>query len=290
MTLALRDRVYIDNTGTTYDGKRGEVIYVLGSGRYLVAVDGHTSSTGLRMYTETNVKLVPWTPVPVPPVGVYKFNNLVFEDNFDMLLSAWSLYEGPGHAGNGVRLRKCWSIQSGVPGANGNCMVGRAEWDSELGKNRTPGMSHNYDSVAHRMEVRMRTDKDPSGITASNFLTWPKDQVHGEVNVWETTGTGNPERTPMHSYVHYGNAGALLQVPFSHALGGDTWHDVMYERTPDYLKIWVDGVQLVNFTDKEKINGFAMYPHHLCLQLDALRQDRIPTPVELQVDRVRIWA
>lgn len=67
------DRATIIGTGnTTYDGKVCEVLDVLRSGRRLVAVDGYTSSTGLRLYLPRNLALIAApAPAPVPdPVPV----------------------------------------------------------------------------------------------------------------------------------------------------------------------------------------------------------------------------
>lgn len=294
----MAERVRI-RTGTNA-GKFATVLEDLREmGRKLVYIDGHVASDGLRAYVYESLEpVVPAPQPPAPEPSPYRFTHLVYEDNFDVLdRSQWSLYDGDGHAGNGIRDPASWSIREDIPGATGRCLVGTAWWDAahksttlRTGKvktgpqMRTPGMSHVFDSAYHRMEVRSRVEPDPSDVTRSNLpLTWPKDQVHAEYNPWESS---NAARYPMRSFFHYGTAGQLPQLDFEHDIHGDEWHTVMFERTPDYMKVWCDGALIISVTDKTKIST---YPHHMCLQLDAIVNRDCGGARRAYVDRVRIW-
>jgi hypothetical protein len=258
------------------------------------------------------------TPPPVvtsPPSSSFKFNNLIFVDHFDTLdTTKWSLYNGEGHAFNGLRKPSQWAVRGDVPNVNGGCLVGTTDWvdiptalslipaglqqwkkdklvniiNASNGAILTPGMSCRKTGVLYgRFEVRMRTEVDETGITASNFLTWPDDQdwpAHGEMNIWETTGIGNAARNPMMSYIHYGSDNR--QKPFEHAVSGADWHTIIAEWTPDYIKIWRDGVLVWTMTDKIAI---PLWPHHPCLQLDGLRNANPRKAIRVFYDYVKIY-
>jgi hypothetical protein len=239
-----------------------------------------------------NSNFITLTPIGVevvePPSPTFNFNTLVFEDNFEIIdQTKWRLYDGSGHAGNGLRDPKKWDIYSDVPGATGKCLVGSAVWDSTINKVRAAGMNHRQGYLYGRFEARLRTDPDPSGVTATNFLTWPDDEVwpaHGENNIWETTGQGNATRTPMKTYIHWDASNQ--QKMFTHNVSGVDWHTAMMEWTPDYIKIWRDGLLVWTLTEKIVIPDWS---HHVCFQIDALVNANPGGSRQFFVDWIKIY-
>jgi hypothetical protein len=272
-------------------GRKATVLAADQAGRVGVLVDGLADSA-FRSYLLASVKA---EAVPAPSAQSSRFQSLVVDENFDTLDPArWSLYDGQGHAGNGIRDPKCWSVAGGVDGANGNCLVGTAWWDAGLGKIRTPGMSLRRDAQSFRVECRARVEKDPTGITAANMpLLWPKvymDSPYEEVNPYETSGPHNAERG-MSSFVHYGAVAAGKpagdQVYFDVGVDGSQWHTVTYERESGVREsCWVDGVQKWTISDPKVL---AKREHHPCLQLDALRNADPGRAIRMYVDHLRIW-
>lgn len=235
------------------------------------------------------------TPEPPPsPTAAYRFNTLVFEENFDTLdLTRWSLYNGNGHAGNGVRRPEQWSIQEDVQGATGGCLVGTAEWDAALGKIKAPGMSLRRDWTTFRVECRARVEPDLTDTTAANLpLLWPRvymDNPYEEVNPYESSGPHNETRG-MSSFAHYGavtaTKGAGDQVYFDLKVDGTQWHTVNYERTPESMSCWVDGVHKWTITDPKVL---PKREHHPCLQLDAIKNANPGKPIRCYVDFLRVY-
>jgi hypothetical protein len=283
--------------------------------KVLVYLDGAIAHEGLRAYATTSVETVSPTPPPVevpPPLppSEFKYNTLVFEDNFDNVLDTtkWSRYFGAGHAGNGLRHPSAWSIEE-AEGASGKALVCTARWvDGPTALSMAPswfsttqkdkirngaviagGMSHFLDFMYGRVEVRSRVEGDPLGVTQCYFpLSWPGSNnwpAEGEVNIFETTGSNPDGRSPMKAYAHY--SAQNLQKYFSYeGVSGLDWHTVMYEWAPDYLKFWVDGILRWTMTDPIAIPRWL---HHICLQLDAMKNVPMAAPVRGFVDYVRIW-
>lgn len=225
--------------------------------------------------------------IVLPP---YAFNKLVFEDNFDFLdASKWSLYTGPGHAGNGIRDPASWSIQSGVAGASGKCLVCTAQWDHAIQKIRSGGASmRNMDVMYGAFEARVRFEADPLHVTDAMFMTWPQgpdpggSRVNGENNIWESN---SGDRSPMMTFIHYDVTNR--QHAFGHpGSDGTKWNIVRMEWTPDFIKIYLNGVLSWTLTDKAAIPD---HPHHVTLQLDARRNADPGGPIRAFYDYVRVY-
>lgn len=237
-----------------------------------------------------SVNVIGEAPPPAPepvPTPTFKFNNLVFEDNFEILdLNKWSLYNGPGHAGNGLRDPNAWSIQSGVAGATGKCLVCTASWDATIGKIRSGGMSmKNQSHLYGRFAARVRFEPDPLHVTNALFMTWPSDgqwPIHGENNIWESN---SGDRTPMMTFIHYDSDNK--QKYFAHpGSDGTVWNEVQMEWTADYIKIWVNGVLSWTMTDQAAIPDWA---HHVTLQQDAMRNADPGRSIHAYYDWVKVY-
>ncbi len=287
--LTLGTRATIKGTAsTTYDGKKCEVVGKLESGRYLVAVDGYSTSSGLRMYFPVNLEPIALTPAPPLPPPPTRFPTLVFEDNFSSIdLTKWSLYDGAGHNGNGIRDPKCWSVSDGL-------LVGTAWWDASVGKMRTAGMSSRLAQRYGRWEARVRCDPDPSGVTAVNMpLLWPQGEgsavvsTRGEINIFESTGTNNGARAPMKSYHHYTESGVHKQWPFTHeGVSGVDWHVVAFEWDERECRYYRDGQLVWTVTDPIGQPPAAMVA---CLQIDALSNRDCGGQRRMYVDYIKIY-
>lgn len=204
--------------------------------------------------------------------------NLVFEENFDgtaVNQSNWSLYNGPGHAGNGLRKPEAFSAQDGM------LIVTAQMKDGVL---VSGGMAHRTNFTYGKFEFRVRTDVDPSQATSGVVLTWPQSEkwpVDGENDIYET-GTGS-SRSPFHTFIHYGADNR--QYHFEHQADAAEWHIVAMEWTKDAIRIYVDGKLKWKLTDTYAI---PQVPHHLCIQLDAFKTSMTGT-VKMYVDWVKIY-
>ncbi len=289
--LILGARATIKGTGnSTYDGKKCEVLGVLASGRRLVAIDGYSTSSGLRMYLPANLEPLVAAPPPPPPS---RFPTVVFRDDFsgpNIDTSKWYLYKGDGHNGNGLRDPAMWKIRTDVPGAT-SALVCEAWWDASIREMRAGGISCLAGHQRRgRWEVRAKCDADPSGVTAVNMLLlWPKGEgsavvsTRGEINAFESSGWGNAARKPMHSYHHYG---ANLQDRFEHSgVSGLDWHVIAVEWDEAGIRYYRNGAQVWQVTDPTKMPPAEMV---LTMQLDAVKNEDCLGARHLYIDYAEI--
>src|SRR3954447_25782860 len=135
-------------------------------------------------------------PVPTPPTG----RKLVFQDDFDgnaVNASNWSLYNGPGHAGNGLRRPSAFSTDG-----QGHLVLTAQTID---GKIVSGGMASRLNQAYGLYEFRVRTDPDPTGTMSGVVLTWPASgrwPQDGENDIYETGHAST--RSPFDSFVHFG--------------------------------------------------------------------------------------
>jgi hypothetical protein len=204
--------------------------------------------------------------------------NLVFEDDFSgsaVDTSQWSIYDGPGNGGNGLRKPSAFSVSGGnlvitAQMVNGNLVSG--------------GMAHKSNFKYGKFEFRVRTEADPSTATSGVVLTWPQSgnwPIDGENDMYET-GTGS-SRNPFHTYIHYGANNS--QHSFTHTADGTQWHIMAMEWSASAIKIYRDNVLVWTLTDTVAIPDVA---HHLCIQLDAFKTSMTGT-VHMYVDWVKIY-
>ena len=134
------------------------------------------------------------------------------------------------------------------------------------------GMAHRTDYLYGRFEFRVRTEEDPSGATSGVVLTWPKSErwpQDGENDIYET-GTKPTDRSWFHTYIHYGKLHIDKPRHFKHEADATAWHVMAMEWEPKELRIYRDGDQVWTLADEKVIPHVA---HHLCLQLDAFRNN-----------------
>jgi|SRR6218665_397888 len=204
--------------------------------------------------------------------------RLVFEDDFSgsaVDTTQWSMYNSPGHAGNGVRRPSAFSV------ANGQLVVTAQMANGTL---VSGGMAHKSNYKYGRFEFRVRTEADPSGATSGVVLTWPQSEqwpIDGENDIYETGTSTN--RSSFSTFIHYGADNR--QYYYKHGVDATQWHIVAMEWEANALRIYRDGALVWTLTDQNAIPDVA---HHLCIQLDAFRTT-MGSPVRMYVDWARIY-
>ncbi len=204
--------------------------------------------------------------------------NLVFEDDFNgtsVDTTQWSLYNGTGNGGFGLRSPSAFSVSGGnlvvtAQMVNGNLVSG--------------GMAHKLNYKYGKFEFRVRTEADPSTATSGVVLTWPQSgnwPIDGENDMYET-GTGS-SRNPFHTYIHYGANNS--QHSFTHNADGTQWHIMAMEWSPTAIKMYRDDALVWTMTDT---NAIPDVYHHLCIQLDAFKSTMTGV-VHMYVDWVKIY-
>lgn len=173
-------------------------------------------------------------------------------DDFDSSgLGGWNLYDGPGHAGNGVRSPDAATVSDGIFTINGTA------------DGTTAGMAWSGNSQQYgRWEVRM---KAPQGDEAYNALAllWPTAEnfpVGGEVDFAEIMDSS---RQKVELFLHYGEDNS--QVHGEVEVDATEWHNYAVEWTPDGITAFLDGEEWWKTTDTSILPPG---PMHLCLQLD----------------------
>lgn len=195
-------------------------------------------------------------------------------EQFDGNLSAWGLYDGAGHAGNGRRTPSAATVSGGVltitGDANGNAEG--MEWD--------PGVKYG------RWEARVRTpagDKDYHAV----LLLWPDSENwpdDGEVDFMEDS---DPTRQRTEFFLHFGNGTADGdQLMGAVDVDATQWHNWAVEWAPDHVTAYLDGKQWWTTSDRSVLPPG---PMHLTIQLDDFRRGRGLKPSSMQVDWVHYY-
>jgi glycosyl hydrolases family 16 len=205
--------------------------------------------------------------------------KLVFEENFDgseVNASVWSMYDGPGHAGHGLRSPEAFTVEDG-------CLVITGEMKN--GKVVSGGMAHKENYLYNtRWEFRARCDEDPENVMSGVVLTWPESNIwpdNGELDIFETL-CQHP-RKPLHTFFHYGSDNSQTHTEYD--VDATQWQNMALEWFEDAIYVYLNGERVYTITDKAVIPS---WPHHICLQLDAFKHE-LEGIVKMQVDYVRIY-
>ncbi|WP_344022065.1 glycoside hydrolase family 16 protein [Pseudonocardia kongjuensis] len=172
-------------------------------------------------------------------------------DNFDDGLGDWNIYDGPGHAGNGIRSPDAASVSDGILTINGTA------------DGTTAGMAWSQHSQQYgRWEVQMRA---PVGDPAYNALAllWPTAEnfpVGGEVDFAEIMDSS---REKVELFLHYGEDNS--QVHGEVEVDATQWQNYAVEWTPEGITAFLNGEEWWKTTDTSILPPG---PMHLCLQLD----------------------
>ena len=192
-------------------------------------------------------------------------------DDFEGDLSGWNLYDGPGHAGNGVRSPDAASTSDGALTIDGT------------GDGTTAGMAWGDAQQYGRWEVRMKAPKGSPSYNALALL-WPAAEnfpVGGEVDFAEIMDS---DRKKVELFLHYGEDNS--QVHGEVEVDATEYHNYAVEWTPDSITAFLDGEEWWKTTDT---SIFPPGPMHLCLQLDWFPKGDSETG-EVHYDWVKQWS
>jgi len=210
----------------------------------------------------------------VTAAATFGWGAPVRQDDFTGALAGWDLYDGPGHAGNGVRSPAAASVAGGVLTIRGDA------------KGTTDGMAWSTGQKYGRWEGRVRAPASDPSYNAL-LLLWPDAEnypVGGEIDFMEMTDN---TRQSTNLFLHHGaeddQEHGLVKVDATQ------WHNWAVEWTPKGVTTYVDGKPWWH-TDDASI--LPPGPMHLCIQLDWFpgKRDGAVRPSQMQVDWVRQYA
>lgn len=224
---------------------------------------------------------VPTTPRDAPPetsaASELGWGTPVQEDDFTSGLSQWELYDGPGHAGQGMRSPAAATVEDGVLTITGDST------------GTTAGMCWAQGQRYGRWEGRVRAPASDPSYDAL-LLLWPDDDSPsgGEIDFMEMQ---DPTRRTTDFFLHHGADDR--QVTGQVEVDATRWHTWAVEWTAEAITGFVDGERWFRTTDTVT---FPPGPMHLCVQLDFFPQEsgeQGSGPVRestMQVDWVRRYA
>lgn len=204
--------------------------------------------------------------------------------------SSWSLYNGPGHVGNGVRRPERWSVANSIlrcTGLSGSPNTGGAATEY-------PGSDRQYG----RWEVRMRA-YNPGGGSGEQYhpvlIIWPSSENwpdDGEYDFLEND-IGDTTAGCFIHYPHPENNGIIQQEHRTMAgIRVADWHNYAFAWYPSGLIGYIDGREWYRMSGGGGPAGRrdiqTMPQGSLRIQLDAFSKDSHREAV-MDIDWVRIW-
>ena len=163
--------------------------------------------------------------------------------------TGWSLYDGPGHAGNGRRTPDAVSVADGVL-----TITGSANGDAE-------GMAWNPGQKYGRWELCVQSPRTEAASMHSLSLLWPDDEGNSpdEVDFMEI---GDPTRQKVDMFLHYQGGD---QDHGELTIDATQWHAFAVDWTPDGITNYVDGRPWWHTGDTSHLPRGSM---HMTIQLD----------------------
>lgn len=196
----------------------------------------------------------------------------------------WSLYNGPGHVGNGTRRPERINVLDGVLRLDGTS------------GGSTGGMAHELSQRYGRWEARMRAYE--TGGSGEQYhpvlIIWP------DVENWPRSGEydfieNNVGDTTAGAFIHYPHPPGAVQQEHATKSGIKIadYHNYAIDWQPTGIKGYIDGVQWFNFSGGGGPNGRSniqdMTPSgHLTIQLDNFGGSSHKT-ANMDIDWVKIW-
>ncbi len=200
--------------------------------------------------------------------------------------SKWSVYNGPGHAGNGLRSPSRVTV-------NGTSMV----LTGLAGSANTAGLAHKTSLTQMRVEVRCRSSV--TGSTGTDdyhvvLILWPEDDAWPEGGEIDFLEVGTPGAADAEAYWHYPSLdGNNTQEHFTKA-GVDLgqWHNYAVELSSSGIVSWIDGVEWSRksggATSKRRAIQDVPGPMQLTVQLDAFSSSGLRAS-QMELDWVRVY-
>ena len=198
----------------------------------------------------------------------------------------WSVYNGPGHGGNGRRLPARVAIVNGVL-----TLTGLANGDSA-------GMAHRFNQQYGRWEVRCRSSNtSTSGETYHPVLIiWPESDEWPEDGEYDFLENSTPGDDHAGAFIHYPHPSSVpVQQEQATKAGVDLtqWHNVAFEWTPNGVKGFIDGVEWFSYSggaiSGRRSNIQAMPSGHLTIQLDNFNGSSGNREGKFEIDWVRVY-
>jgi len=217
----------------------------------------------------------PATGTPAPGA------RLIFADEFDGATldeNLWSLYDSPGHTGNGLRRPSAFSLDG-----QGSLVVTAKTVN---GTTVSGGMAGRRQFAYGRVEFRVKAEPDPTGTMSAVVLTWPQKQRSPEFteNDMYETGSIVNNTSRFETYIHFGVQN--WQKWTTHMVDPSQWHTIAMDWKPDLLEIYVDGHVAFSISDPAVIPDIL---HHVTIQLDAMFPRPLARPVRMWVDYMRVY-
>lgn len=193
------------------------------------------------------------------------------EDDFEgtEVSGDWNMYDGPGHAGNGVRTPDAISVTDGILTITGseNGDAGGMAWSANSQQfGRWEGCAQSPPGAAdlHTLFLLWPTAED-----------WPEG---GEVDFMEIS---DPSRQEVGGFLHYGADNS--QTEGTTQVDATEWNAFAVEWTPEKVTYLVNGEPWFEDTDP---SHNPPGPMHLTIQLDNFGGD-LAGGAEMHVDWVR---
>jgi hypothetical protein len=233
------------------------------------------TATSRTTATASAVATVQPTPAAATAAATLGWGTPTRADEFDAGTGQWSIYDGPGHGGNGRRSPAAVAVRDGVLTITGDS------------SGTTAGMSWGHGRRYGRWEARVRAPAaDPSYHPV--LLLWPDAENGPEGGEIDFMEIGDPARQKVDVFLHHGpddeQEHGQVQVDATR------WHNWAVEWTPTSVTTFLDGRKWYGTTDRAvQPPG----PMHLCIQLDwfprggPLPEDGSVQRSAMQVDWVR---
>jgi hypothetical protein len=188
----------------------------------------------------------------------------------------WSVYDGVGHDGNGVR------DDARVTVAGGKMIL-----TGLAGSANTAGLAHDLDQQYGRWEVRCRSFYTSSPGTPGTLsggyhpvlIVWPTSDEWPEDGEYDFLENGEPGEATAGAFMHYPSTDSddQIDVP-NYTVDLREFHNFAFEWTSDHVKGFVDGEPWFEYsgTTEGSPSGAAqdiqaMPSGHLTVQLDAFQ-------------------
>jgi licheninase len=186
----------------------------------------------------------------------------------------WSVFDGPGHAGKGIRSTKAWAVDGGVATVRGDAA------------GTTGGMSAKFAQQRYgRWEARMRTSGADTKYHAVLIL-WPNNNMSPNCAEVDYAEQSNPA-TILAFFLHYAcDRSSIFQSFAMIPLDTAQWHNYAVDWSPAGITGYVDGASWFADTNPAHQPAVGM---HQTVQLDWFPDGSPTTPSEMQVDWIRVY-
>lgn len=207
-----------------------------------------------------------------PTVAGDEFSNTGAPDP-----AKWSVYNGKGHAGKGLRSRDAVTVGGGALTIKGDAA------------GKTGGMSAKFARQKYgKWETRMRVaHNDPQYHPV--LILWPDNSADAySGKCWEidyAEGNKGPGRMSFFNHIACPGNGKV-QTYAQKAIDTRQWHNYAVEWSPTKITGYIDGVKWYEDTTPANIANVSM---HQTIQLDWFPNGTATTPSQMDVDWVRVY-